>query len=163
MAFNFDFSKPFNKTLCSDGIIIKTFMKIEECFEDTLSTFYFSAIDNSFDYQYLINQLIFIAETEKKLIQEMKNEDKDKNTKVCFEMQKEMTNLQENFKNWKEFTIKIEEDDIKLKKNQKILAVKLAKQGLVERMKTIAKKRAGMKRQRALQEKKYKGMNFLIK
>lgn len=138
-------------------------MKIEERFDDTLSTFYFSTIDNSFDYQYLIKQLIFISETEKKLIQEIKDEDKDKNAKVCSEIQMEMTSLQENFKNWKEFTIKIEEDDIKLRKNQKILAIKLAKQGLVERMKTVAKKRAGMKRQRALQEKKIRGMNFLIK
>ena len=105
MAFNFDFSKPIRKSLYYDEMISKTIMKIEECFDDTLSTFYFSAIDNSFDYQYLIRQLIFISETEKKLIQEIKNEDKDKNTKFCSEIQMEMASLQENFKNWKEFTI----------------------------------------------------------
>lgn len=162
MALNLDFSKPYNKSFFSDGTISKTLMKIEEGFTDTLSTFYFSVIDNSFDYQYLIKQLIFISETQGRLIQEMKDEDKDKNAKVCAEIRKDMTNLKENFKNWKEFTIKVEENEIKLKKNQKIMAIKLAKQGLVERMKTIAKKRAGMKRQRALQEKKYKGMNFLF-
>ena len=139
---------------------------IESLAHDVLKTFYKNPIENSLDFHFLNRQNVYVLG----IYQDLKNSIVDymekNNQKILFDnfvkIKKNLENSKESFEMWKSSNIKMERfTEMNMKKNRKILALKLSKKGLISRATQIAQKRAGLKKQRALKQKAL--MNKIMK
>eukprot|EP00828_Plagiopyla_frontata_P036124 TRINITY_DN4775_c0_g1_i2.p1 TRINITY_DN4775_c0_g1~~TRINITY_DN4775_c0_g1_i2.p1 ORF type:complete len:400 (-),score=81.01 TRINITY_DN4775_c0_g1_i2:32-1231(-) len=146
--------------------LFTVYYTMQESIRNVINTYYEMKIENPLDFHYLLNQaLLFVEKYEnydefiKKSITDYKKDDKiNKHIYEQFiKSRKEIEELQEILDQWKQAnTHAFKPSDNLLKKNRKILALKFVKKGFISRAQIIAKKRAGLKKQRALQEKSEK-------
>ena len=142
----------------SYSFISEQISPIENLTHDVIKTFYKHPLENSLDFHYLNKQSIYILA----VYQELKNSILDymqsKNQKVLFEefvkMKKKLEALKESFEVWKSANNRTEKNfELDTKKNRKILSLKLVKKGMLSRATQIAQRRAGLRKQKALQQK----------
>ena len=131
---------------------------IELLCHDVLRTFYKNPLENSLDFHYLNKQSVYILGVYQDLKMSILEYIKKNNQKILFEefvkTKKNLEGIKESFEIWKSSNIKTEKlNELDTKRNRKILALKLAKKGMVTRATQIAQRRAGLRKQRALQEK----------
>ena len=131
---------------------------IEYLCHDVLRTFYKNPLENSLDFHYLNKQSVYVLGVYQDLKSSILEYINKNNQKTLFEefvkTKKNMEAMKENFEIWKSSNIKGEKaNELDTKRNRKILALKLAKKGMVSRASQIAQRRAGLRKQRALQEK----------
>lgn len=131
---------------------------IEYLCHDVLRTFYKNPLENSLDFHYLNKQSVYVLGVYQDLKSSILEYINKNNQKTLFEefikTKKSLEAMKENFEIWKSSNIKGEKaNELDTKRNRKILALKLAKKGMVSRASQIAQRRAGLRKQRALQEK----------
>jgi len=148
------------KALCRNSTAFELFAYINNIQRSIIEVFYTTNLENPIDFHYIINQsseLTKIAVEYSEYIREVTK--KDEITHGMFETfvkeKKRLDELKESFEQWKNVNLKFIDDvEARLTKRRKMLGVKWEERDMVNRLQRVTRKRAGIKRQKALQEKK---------
>jgi len=148
------------RTVCKNSSAFELFSTINELQRSVLDVFYTTNIENPIDFHYLVNQLsnltkisVEYADYIKKMTQQA--EISHDSFEMFVKEKKRLDEFRESFNLWKEHNMRSVDDiDSKLRKKRKMLGVKWEEREIISKMQVITKKRAGLKRQRALQDKK---------
>jgi hypothetical protein len=150
------------KVLCKNSTSLELFSHISELQRSVLDVFYSTNLENAVDFHYLVSQTFDLSKIAIEYGEYVKDlTDKPEGPNNMFErFVKEKKRLEEfklAFEEWKNMKLKALEDlDANLQKKRKMLGVKWEEREMITRIQKITKKRAGLKRQKILSQKKDK-------
>lgn len=142
----------------SPDLLIEQINFIENQSNDVIKTFFSSVLENSLDFHNINRQSVQIVSLYRTFYASLDNYRVSSNQKVLFDeliaSKKRCEEIKEAFDIWKSSNVRTEKtNEMDMKKNTKVLALKLAKKGMISRATQLAQRRAGLRKQKALQKK----------
>ena len=148
------------KVLCRNSTVFELFSTLNQLQNSVIEVFYTSNIENPIDFHYIINQSAYLAQVLQRysqfILEITQTTDLQQDVfNIFINEKKALEEFKQSFDKWRNLKMKVVEDvEMKLKKRNKILGLKWEERDIFTNMQKIGKKRAGLKRQMALKEKK---------